>query len=141
MARSTGNGYLIETDVDAYPGGTGTTPDFQNLCPTSVTPNQNEEIDTWYDLCSEYANNEKTAMDPSWDITFKSDSTNTAKAAVISDRYLVGTNYPFRVTDIDTGEVIEFNGVITAFTETVETPTVIEYSFTLKVYDAAITIT
>ena len=141
MARNTGTGYLIETDVDQYlPTPTGT-PDWQSLCPTSVTQNQNEETDTYYTLCSDISNNKVTALDLSWDITFKSDTTNQAGDSILGTRYTTDRTYPFRVTENDTGTQIEFNGEITDFASTHETEVVTEYTFSLKVADGNITVT
>ena len=52
------------------------TPDYQEFCPINISDSANITMDTWYNLCSQYANNEVTALDPQWDFTAKFEKTD-----------------------------------------------------------------
>ena len=64
--------------------------DYKELCPLNIDYDQGETLDTWNDLCSQIANNIKTAIDPTWSVSFKFAKTDPVAQKIISMEYAVG---------------------------------------------------
>lgn len=132
----TGFGTKLELDIS-----TTITPDFQKLCFVSNDLDIGEEMDTWFTTCSKFASNEKTAIDPTWSFTAKTDKSNPAVQMIMDCRFKVGADVKkkARWTDVVTDIAYEFLALISNVSVSYETPTVIEFSFDLKIASGEIT--
>lgn len=118
---------------------TTTTPEFVEFCPMNISDSQNVSMDTWFNLCSEFANNEVTGIDPQWDFTAKFETTDVVGQFIAAKKYKVGTERTCKVKLINleegtAGKQITFTATFDDITKTYETETVTEISFTIKLY-------
>lgn len=111
-------------------------PDFREFCPINISDSANLTIDTWYNLCSQYANNEVTALDPQWDFTAKFEKTDPVAQFIADKKYKVGSERTakVRLVNFEENKEITFTAVFDDITKTYETETVTEMSFSLKVH-------
>ena len=118
---------------------TTSTPDFKQLCALTVDFDQGETLDTFYTLCSELANNVKVAIDPTWSTSFKFEKSDPLAQFLLSKQYEVGAGSTVGVRIINKfiDEQLDFVCTISGVSYTVETPTVFEISFDIKIYDAS----
>jgi hypothetical protein len=134
---ATGTGYSFKTDIDQLLAVPTDTPDFEELCPTTVDRSLNEAIDTFFRLCDEgFAQNILTGIDGQYDITVKGDKNDTALIAVLDaefdidarNRAVIEITDNFRTAN----NTITAGVSITALSDTRESETVIEFSMTFK---------
>lgn len=118
---------------------TNETPDYQEFCPMNISDSANITMDTWYNLCSQYANNEVMALDPQWDFTAKFEKTDPVAQFIADKKYKVGAERTAKVklVNLEENKEITFTAVFDDVTKTYETETVTEMSFTIKVYRAS----
>lgn len=136
MQPSTDN-FLLYFDISATE-----TPDYEQFCPTSIAFAQGQTIDTWFDLCSEYANNVKVGMDLTWSIMAKFDTSDAVAQFILGKEYAVGTSAtcPVRLVNLlkgASGKQIDFTATISDIAYTAETPTVLEIRFDLRIYSGS----
>ena len=115
---------------------TNSTPDFQEYCAINVSDSGNITMDTWYNLCSQYANNEVVALDPQWDFTAKFEKGDAVGAFIVDKKYKVGLERTAKVKliNLEEGKEITFTAVFDDITKTYETETVTEVAFAIKVH-------
>jgi len=115
---------------------TDANPDFREFCPINISDSANLTIDTWYNLCSQYANNEVVALDPQWDFTAKFEKTDAVAQFIADKKYKTGIERTCEVKliNFEENKEITFTAVFDDITKTYETETVTEMSFTIKVY-------
>lgn len=128
------NNYLLYIDISETE-----TPDYEQICINSVDFNANETLDTWFDLCYDKANNVRVALDLAWSITFKLDKTDPVAQFILGKEFSTGTDSTANVRIVNllkgsSGKQIDFVATFSDINYTVETPTVLEINFTLKVY-------
>jgi len=140
MAKSYESGYgnyKLFVDISAT-----ATPDYEEVTPMTVGFDSGEELDTWHDLLSNIANNVKTAIDPTWSVTLKFDKDDAVCKFIIAKELQTGSGAVAgcRVVNLlkgTTGKQIDFDAVFSNITYDLETPTVVEVSFDLKVSDGS----
>ena len=115
---------------------TSETPDYQEFCPINISDSANITMDTWYNLCSQYANNEVVALDPQWDFTAKFEKTDPVAQFIIDKKYKVGLERTAKVklVNLEENKEITFVAVFDNIDKTYETETVTEVSFAIKVH-------
>lgn len=115
------------------------TPDYTELCPLNIDYDQGETLDTWNDLCSEIANNVKTAIDPTWSTSFKFASTDTAAQFIIGKEYSVGAAATCKVKLVNllkgtSGKQLTFTATLSNISYSAITEEVLQVDFDIKVY-------
>jgi|GEM_PF-3446241 len=132
----TGTGYSFKVDADQLLDVPTDTPDFQDVCPTSVSKALNEAVDTFFRLCDEgFAQNVLTGLDPQYDLTVKGDADDTTLQAILDAEFDLAKrnrNVIQIVDNFGTGKTIDVGATITAISDTRETETAIEFSFSFK---------
>ena len=116
------------------------TPDFTEVRPTNLGFDSGEELDTWHDLLSEIANNVKTAIDPTWSITLKFDKDDPVCKFIIDKELKTGLDATAKAQLVNmlkgaNGKQIDFTATFSNVNYELETPSVIEVNFDLKVFD------
>ena len=132
--QETTNKYQLFFDIS-----TSETPDYQKFCPINVAFDQGETLETWFDLCSKFANNVKVGLDPTWSVTAKFDKTDPVAQFILAKEFAVGTECTAGTKIVNllkgtTGKQIEFTATFSGISYTAETETVLEVSFDLKIY-------
>ena len=127
------------TKLEIMTGGTMDSPVYSDISDITTTMGEtmNETLDTFNTLKSPITSSVKTALDPEWAFTTKGDKSHPALQKLLSLRWQTGANAVtmVRITDTLTGEVVAFAAVITGYSPTHETPTVVEVPWSLKPYD------
>ena len=101
---------------------------------------QGETLDTWNDLCSQIANNVKTALDPTWASGFKFSKNDPVAQKIISMEYAVGAEATIKTRIVNllkgtNGKQIDFTATLSNITYSATTEEVLEIDFDIKVYD------
>ena len=125
----------MDTGLDNISFQVNTGSGFEEILATSVETSDNLTMETWHDLRSKFANNQATALDPTWNITMKLDSSTNLAQFIMGKKYSVGT---LRTTSMKMINLLEdkqltFTGVFGDIDYTMETPTVVEISFDIKI--------
>ena len=136
MAYKSGKGYKVEIEVSAG--------SYAEIKAISAGFSQSETVDTFYTLASDIANNVKTALDPTYSITAKLDTSDTAAQYLLGLEFKTGADAVtgIKITNPNegtTGYLIEFEGLISNIEYENITEDVVEVSFDLKVADGTIT--
>lgn len=135
MDFKNGSGYLFEVDVDQLAAVPTGTPDFQPVCPNSVSESLNEQLATFFRLCDAgYAQNVITGLDPQYDLVVSGDANDVALLAILGVKMDIAARNRnvIQITDNFTGVVINVGSTITAYSDTRDIPNVIEFSFSFK---------
>lgn len=130
-----GSGYLFKVDADQLLDTPLGTPDFQDVCPTSVSKALNEAVDTFFRLCDEgFAQNILTGLDPQYDLTVKGDKADTTLQAILASEFDFAkrNRNVIQITDNFTGKTIDVGATITAISDSREVESVIEFSLSFK---------
>lgn len=133
MQATTGN-YKLYFDISATE-----TPDFEQYCPMNVGFDQGETLETWFDLCSAFANNVKVGLDPTWSVTAKFDKSDPVAQFILAKEFAIGTDATASAKIVNllkgtTGKEINFTATFSGISYTMETETVLEVAFDLKIY-------
>jgi hypothetical protein len=115
------------------------TPDYEQMCPLNVDYDQGETLDTFYTLCSKFANNVKTALDPTWSTSFKFDKADPVAQFIIAKEYAVGSAATADVKIVNklkgtTGKQLVFTATLSGISYSAVTEEVLQIDFDLKVY-------
>lgn len=115
------------------------TPNYEQMCPLNLDYDQGETLDTWYDLCSKFANNVKTALDPTWSTGFKFLKTDPVAQFLISKEYSTGADATVacRIVNLlkgTTGKQIDFTATLSGIKYSAKTEEVLEIDFDIKIY-------
>lgn len=115
------------------------TPDYEELCLLNLDYDQSESLDTFYTLCSEYANNVKTALDLTWSASFKLDKTDSVAQFILDKEYSVGTEATADVKIQNllkgtNGEEVTFTATLSSISWSATTEEVLQIDFDLKIY-------
>lgn len=132
--QETTNKYQLFFDISS-----SGTKDYQKFCPMNVAFDQGETLETWFDLCSKFANNVKVGLDPTWSVTAKFDKTDPVAQFIMAKELAVGTEATASTRIVNllkgtTGKQIDFIATFSGISYTAETETVLEVSFDLKIY-------
>lgn len=116
------------------------TAQFEELVPLNLDYDQGETLDTWNDLCSQIANNVKTAIDPTWSTGFKFKKTDPVAQFIISKEYAVGAEATAkcRIVNLlkgENGKQIDFTATLSGISYSAVTEEVLQIDFDIKVYD------
>ena len=116
------------------------TPQYEELCPLNLDYDQGETLDTWNDLCSQIANNVKTAIDPTWSTGFKFAKTDAVAQYIIAKEYAVGAEATTkcRIVNLlkgEKGKQIDFTATLSGISYSAVTEEVLQIDFDIKVYD------
>jgi len=114
------------------------TPAYTKLCVTNISHDKGESLDTWFDLCSKFANNEIVAYDPTFGLTFKFKQDDPAKQFVLGKEWATGAAATAAIRIVNklkgaNGKQIDFVGLFTNITYEAETPTILEVTTDVKV--------
>lgn len=114
--------------------------DYKELCPLNIDYDQGETLDTWNDLCSQIANNIKTAIDPTWSVSFKFAKTDPVAQKIISMEYAVGEEATIKTRLVNLlkgtkGMQIDFTATISGISYSASSEEVLQIDFDLKVAD------
>lgn len=115
------------------------TPNYEELCLLNLDYDQSESLDTFYTLCSEYANNVKTALDLTWSASFKLDKTDSVAQFILDKEYSVGTEATADVKIQNllkgtNGEEVTFTATLSSISWSATTEEVLQIDFDLKIY-------
>lgn len=113
---------------------------FEELVPLNLDYDQGETLDTWNDLCSQIANNVKTAIDPTWSTGFKFKKSDPVAQFIISKEYSVGAEATAKCRIVNllkgtNGKQIEFIATLSGIAYSAVTEEVLQIDFDIKVYD------
>ena len=116
------------------------TSQYEELKPLNLDYDQGETLDTWYDLCSQLANNVKTALDPTWASGFKFAKSDPVAQKIISMEYAVGAGATIKTRIInllkgENGKQIDFTATLSNITYSAVTEEVLQIDFDIKIYD------
>lgn len=108
--------------------------------PLNLSYDQGESLDTWYDLVSKFANNVKTALDPTWSTGFKFSKTDPVAQFLISKEFAIGAEATVKTKLINllkgtTGKQIEFIATLSNISYEAVTEEVLQIDFDLKIYE------
>ena len=114
--------------------------DFKELCPLNIDYDQGETLDTWNDLCSKIANNIKTAIDPTWSLSFKFAKSDPVAQFIIAKEYAVGDEANDTVSLVnllkgEKGMQLDFLATLSAISYSATSEEVLQINFDLKVAD------
>lgn len=120
--------------------GTEGPADYKEFCPLNIDYDQGETLDTWYDLCSKMANNIKTAIDPTWSVSFKFAKTDPVAQKIISMEYAVGEEATIKTRLVNLlkgtkGIQIDFTSTISGISYSATSEEVLQIDFDIKVAD------
>jgi len=129
------NKFLLYFDISAT-----ASPDYEQLCPLNIDYDQGETLDSWNDLCSSLMNNVKTAIDPTWSVSFKFSTTDPVAQFILGKEYSVGEDATCAVKLVNllkgsTGKQIDFTATLSGITYSAVTEEVLQVDFDIKVYD------
>ena len=115
-------------------------PEYEELKPLSLDYDQGETLDTWYDLCSQLANNVKTALNPTWASGFKFAKNDPVAQFIIAKEYAVGAEATAKCRIVNllkgtSGKQIEFTATLSNISYSAITEEVLQIDFDIKVYD------
>lgn len=116
------------------------TPQYEELTPLNLDYDQGETLDTWNDLCSQIANNVKTAIDPTWATGFKFAKSDPVAQFIIAKEYSVGVEATAKVRLVNllkgiNGKQIDFIATLSNISYSAITDEVLQIDFDIKVYD------
>lgn len=116
------------------------TAQYEELVPLNLDYDQGETLDTWNDLCSQIANNVKTAIDPTWSTGFKFAKTDPVAQFIISKEYAVGAEATAKCRIVNllkgtNGKQIDFTATLSGISYSAVTEEVLQIDFDIKVYD------
>ena len=114
--------------------------DFKQLCPLNIDYDQGETLDTWNDLCSQIANNIKTAIDPTWSLSFKFAKSDPVAQFIIAKEYAVGDEATAKVRLVnllkgEQGMQLDFLATLSGISYSATSEEVLKIDFDLKVAD------
>lgn len=114
--------------------------DYQQLCPLNIDYDQGETLDTWNDLCSQIANNIKTAIDPTWSLSFKFAKSDPVAQFIIAKEYAVGDEATAKVRLVnllkgEQGMQLDFLATLSGISYSATSGEVLQIDFDLKVAD------
>ena len=114
--------------------------DFKQLCPLNIDYDQGETLDTWNDLCSQIANNIKTAIDPTWSLSFKFAKSDPVAQFIIAKEYAVGDEATAKVRLVnllkgEKGMQLDFLATLSGISYSATSEEVLQIDFDLKVAD------
>lgn len=115
------------------------TPDYEELCPLNLDYDQGETLDTWNDLCSNIANNVKTAIDPTWSTGFKFDKADPVAQFIIAKEYATGAAATAKVKIVNllkgaAGKQLTFTATLSGISYSAVSEEVLQLDFDIKVY-------
>ena len=118
------------------------TPDYEKLCVINISHDKGESLDTWFDLCSAFANNVITAFDPTFGITFKFDKTDPACQFILGKEYATGVSATAKIKIVNklkgtNGKQIDFTGVFSNIAYDPTAEAVLEVTADLKIYQGS----
>lgn len=113
---------------------------YEALVPINLDYDQGETLDTWNDLCSQIANNVKTAIDPTWSTGFKFAKNDPVAQFIIAKEYAVGAEATAKCRIVNllkgvNGKQIDFTATLSGITYSAVTEEVLQIDFDIKVYD------
>ena len=113
---------------------------YEELKPLNLDYDQGETLDTWNDLCSQIANNVKTALDPTWASGFKFSKSDPVAQKIISMEYAVGVEATIKTRIVNllkgqNGKQIDFTATLSNISYSAITDEVLQIDFDIKVYD------
>lgn len=116
------------------------TPQYEELTPLNLDYDQGETLDTWNDLCSQIANNVKTAIDPTWSTGFKFAKSDPVAQFILSKEYAVGAEATAKTRIVnllkgEQGKQIDFTATLSGISYSAVTEEVLQIDFDIKVYD------
>jgi len=116
------------------------TPQFEELKPLNLDYDQGETLDTWNDLCSQIANNVKTAIDPTWSTGFKFAKSDPVAQFIIAKEHAVGAEATAKVRIVNllkgtTGKQIDFTATLSGIAYSASSEEVLQIDFDIKVCD------
>ena len=114
--------------------------DYKELCPLNIDYDQGETLDTWNDLCSQIANNIKTAIDPTWSLSFKFAKSDPVAQFIIAKEYAVGDEATAKVRLVnllkgEQGMQLDFLATLSGISYSATSEEVLQIDFDLKVAD------
>ena len=114
--------------------------DYKQLCPLNIDYDQGETLDTWNDLCSQIANNIKTAIDPTWSLSFKFAKSDPVAQFIIAKEYAVGDDATAKVRLVNLlkgtkGMQLDFTATLSGISYSATSEEVLQIDFDLKVAD------
>ena len=115
---------------------------YEELCPLNLDYDQGETLDTWNDLCSQIANNVKTALDPTWSTGFKFAKSDPVAQFILSKEHAVGVEATAKTRIVNllkgaTGKQIDFTATLSGITYSAVSEEVLQIDFDIKVYDGS----
>jgi len=115
------------------------TADYEEACVMSISHDKGETLDTWFDLCSKFANNEIVAFDPTFGVTFKFDKTSPVCQFILGKEYATGTSATAGVRIVNllkgvSGKQVDFTAVFSNIAYEPTTEAVLEITVDVKVY-------
>ena len=113
---------------------------YEELKPLNLDYDQGETLDTWYDLCSQLANNVKTALDPTWASGFKFAKSDPVAQKIISMEHAVGVGATIKTRIVnllkgENGKQIDFTATLSNISYSAITEEVLQIDFDIKIYD------
>lgn len=116
------------------------TSQYEELKPLNLDYDQGETLDTWYDLCSQLANNVKTALDPTWASGFKFAKSDPVAQKIISMEHAVGAEATIKTRIVnllkgENGKQIDFTATLSNISYSAVTEEVLQIDFDIKIYD------
>lgn len=116
------------------------TSQYEELKPLNLDYDQGETLDTWNDLCSQLANNVKTALDPTWASGFKFAKSDPVAQKIISMEYAVGAGATIKTRIVnllkgENGKQIDFTATLSNISYSAVTDEVLQIDFDIKIYD------
>lgn len=114
-------------------------PDYEKLCVINISHDKGESLDTWFDLCSKYANNVPVAYDPTFGITFKFDKTDPACQFILGKEYETGVGATAGIRIVNklkgtSGKQIDFTGIFSNIAYDPTAEAILEVSTDVKIY-------
>ena len=136
MYDSNVTNFLVKFDVSLTQ-----TPQYEELINLTMGYDQGEKLDTWQDLYSYLSNSVKTGLDPTWSLTVKLNKTDPVCQFILGKEYSAGAEATVKTRIINklkgaAGKQIDFTATLSNINYTVDSETVLEISFDLKIYDA-----
>jgi len=133
--KSSQDQFLLYIDTSAT-----TTPSYKQICPLNFDYDSGETLDTWNNLCSEFTNSVRVALDPTWSMSFKFASDDPAGVFILSKEYSTGTSASckFRFVNLlkgSQGKQIDFTGTLSNISYSAVTEEVLQIDFDVKIYD------
>lgn len=134
--QSSVNKFILSFDLAGAEGPE----DFKQLCPLNIDYDQGETLDTWNDLCSQIANNIKTAIDPTWHLSFKFAKSDPVAQFIIAKEYAVGDEATAKVRLVNLlkgtkGMQLDFLATLSGISYSATSDEVLQIDFDLKVAD------